>query len=168
MIAMTSVLLTDIGDSRLLLLASSVVSALPHNISPTCLIFCKIPYIILNRYEPSKVWFIILLLLAIPGFMVAPLRSHFTTLANTIAAAFIVHWSLPLLMTIGYRLSPLHPLSQLPGPVLCKMSKGWLAYLTAKNQKAHLYVKKLHEMYGDVVRIGKYWQYSKDSRLQLV
>ncbi|THG98784.1 hypothetical protein EW026_g3461 [Hermanssonia centrifuga] len=37
---------------------------------------------------------------------------------------------------------------------MCRISKGWLAYLTVKDKKAHLYIKDLHERYGDIVRIG--------------
>ncbi|CDO69439.1 hypothetical protein BN946_scf184791.g34 [Trametes cinnabarina] len=58
-----------------------------------------------------------------------------------------------LLSTALYRLSPHHPLARYPGPFACKLSKFWLAFLSLTG-KQHLYLKSLHERYGDVVRIG--------------
>ncbi len=100
---------------------------------------------------------ITLLLFVVPGLLVLPLH-HFdseSNIARTTVAAFIAHWSLLVLLTVGYRLSPLHPLARFPGPIMCRISKGWLAYLTVKDKKAHLYIKDLHERYGDIVRIGE-------------
>lgn len=39
---------------------------------------------------------------------------------------------------------------------MCRISKGWLAYLAARDHKMYIYIKKLHEQYGDIVRIGKH------------
>ncbi|CDO71117.1 hypothetical protein BN946_scf184844.g121 [Trametes cinnabarina] len=59
-----------------------------------------------------------------------------------------------LLVSIGlYRLSPFHPLARYPGPIACKLSKFWMACLSFGGYQ-HRYVKRLHEYYGDVVRIG--------------
>ncbi|KAJ7478690.1 cytochrome P450 [Mycena galericulata] len=59
-----------------------------------------------------------------------------------------------LLISIGtYRLSPTHSLSKYPGPLVCKISKLWLMYI-ASTGSLHLYIKRLHDKYGPVVRIG--------------
>ncbi|KAF8904735.1 high nitrogen upregulated cytochrome P450 monooxygenase 2 [Gymnopilus junonius] len=52
-----------------------------------------------------------------------------------------------------YRLSPLHPLARHPGPVLCRISKLWMAYISFRG-KQHEYFKELHLRYGPIVRVG--------------
>ncbi|PSR70849.1 hypothetical protein PHLCEN_2v13290 [Hermanssonia centrifuga] len=52
-----------------------------------------------------------------------------------------------------YRLSPFHPLARYPGPIMCKASTIWVAYVASKG-KQHLYIQDLHRRYGDAVRIG--------------
>lgn len=74
------------------------------------------------------------------------------TLATTLAV-FFSHWLLISFFTIAYRLSPFHPLAHYPGPLLCKVSKGWMAYFACRYKKSHIYVNELHQRYGDVVRI---------------
>ena len=52
-----------------------------------------------------------------------------------------------------YRLLPFHPLAKYPGPAIAKTSKLWAAYLSGKGD-LHRYYKRLHDHYGDVVRVG--------------
>ena len=61
----------------------------------------------------------------------------------------------------AYRVSPLHPLAKYPGPFACKVSQvPWFrANLT---WHARLWIEKMHEQYGPVVRIGEpfpNWQF---------
>ncbi|EJF55985.1 high nitrogen upregulated cytochrome P450 monooxygenase 2 [Dichomitus squalens LYAD-421 SS1] len=58
-----------------------------------------------------------------------------------------------VMSVIVYRLSPVHPLARYPGPIGCKVSKFWMAFLSMPGYQ-HQYIKSLHERYGDVVRIG--------------
>lgn len=58
-----------------------------------------------------------------------------------------------ILVTVLYRLSPLHPLSKFPGPTLVKITGLKLAYLAFTGKRAE-YVAKLHDKYGVIVRIG--------------
>ena len=53
-----------------------------------------------------------------------------------------------------YRLSPFHPLAKYPGPILCKLTKFWTAWISLGG-RAHIYYKKLHDKYGPIVRIGE-------------
>lgn len=53
-----------------------------------------------------------------------------------------------------YRVSPFHPLAQYPGPLLCKASKLWTAYIAYRG-KLHHYHRMLHVQYGPIVRVGK-------------
>lgn len=55
-----------------------------------------------------------------------------------------------------YRLTPLHPLAKYPGPLVCKLTKLWGAWI-AYNGKPYLYYRDLHERYGPIVRIGQYY-----------
>ncbi|EIW53384.1 cytochrome P450 [Trametes versicolor FP-101664 SS1] len=54
---------------------------------------------------------------------------------------------------IAYRISTLHPLYNFPGPVLNRVTELPLAY-TAARLRRHLYLCRLHEIYGPIVRTG--------------
>ncbi|KAF7317262.1 hypothetical protein HMN09_00461300 [Mycena chlorophos] len=54
---------------------------------------------------------------------------------------------------VVYRLSPWHPLAQYPGPLLARVTKMWGLYTQLSTRK-HKILKRLHEQYGDFVRIG--------------
>ncbi|KAF9565398.1 cytochrome P450 [Agrocybe pediades] len=76
--------------------------------------------------------------------------------ASYVQAALIVvplFWTALLTSIVTYRLSPWHPLARYPGPILCRLSQFHLAFISLKG-KQHIYFKKLHEQYGDVVRVG--------------
>ncbi|PIL28305.1 cytochrome P450 [Ganoderma sinense ZZ0214-1] len=66
-------------------------------------------------------------------------------------------WYIGALATsvVFYRLSPFHPLHRLgyPGPVLCRTSMTWHAIRTNGGKQME-YLRSLHDMYGDIVRIG--------------
>ncbi|PSR73907.1 hypothetical protein PHLCEN_2v10265 [Hermanssonia centrifuga] len=111
-------------------------------------------YFVYHRYEPAGVLPALGFLVAVPGLLSASLRGISSTILGTIVVIFPLYWSLLVLVTVAYRISPFHPLARYPGPLLCKISKGWIAYLVARYGKAHIYVQELHEKYGEVVRIG--------------
>ena len=94
-----------------------------------------------------------MLLIVVPALLSVPIsyagRSRYTALP----LAFAAYWSGLLFFTLAYRLSPFHPLANYPGPVLAKSSKLWGAYLSATGDQ-HRWLKRLHDRYGDVVRIG--------------
>ncbi|KAE8414084.1 hypothetical protein BDV36DRAFT_299395 [Aspergillus pseudocaelatus] len=48
-----------------------------------------------------------------------------------------------------------HRLHPFPGPVACKLTRFYSAFLAAKNIQYNVELKKLHEQYGDFVRTGK-------------
>ncbi|KAJ2992866.1 hypothetical protein NUW54_g7834 [Trametes sanguinea] len=94
-----------------------------------------------------------LLLIGVPPFIGTALLRH--TLSPSQAALISVFaFSMTLLISTAlYRLSPFHPLAKYRGPLSCKLTKFWLACLSLGGRQ-HLYIKSLHERYGDVVRIG--------------
>ena len=55
--------------------------------------------------------------------------------------------------TAIYRVSPVHPLARYPGPFFAKISKIFMVRVVLKGHK-HQFYRKLHEKYGDIVRIG--------------
>lgn len=59
------------------------------------------------------------------------------------------------LSVISYRLSPLHPLHDIPGPTFSKITK-LLSIWQAYTGKYYLELHGLHEKYGPIVRTGKF------------
>ncbi|KAI0043483.1 cytochrome P450 [Auriscalpium vulgare] len=69
---------------------------------------------------------------------------------NTIAIAISTAILLLLQSTVVYCLLPR---SKYPGPAIGKVSKLWTSLIYSRG-KAHLYYQRLHERYGDVIRVG--------------
>lgn len=113
-------------------------------------------YLIFKRYEPEHVAVISFLLAVVPTLLMSFVRSNFSSLLGAVFTTYISFWLLIVILTVGYRLSPFHPLAKYPGPLLCKISKGWVAYVVAGGGKAHIYVHELHKQYNsDIIRIGQ-------------
>ena len=108
---------------------------------------------IFKRWEPQRVPSHIALLLVVPGILSTLLLDHVPTVM-AVVSTFLGFYATILTSMVSYRLSPWHPLAKYPGPILCKLSKFWIAHI-ARQGKQHLYMQNLHETYGDVVRIGK-------------
>lgn len=92
-------------------------------------------------------------LLCGPLALLSPLlwSQYGAALSTCIAFAFF----LAVLTTsvVLYRLSPIHPLARYPGPLPHKISKWYFSWIVMQGQ-SHIHVQRLHERYGDVVRIG--------------
>lgn len=123
-------------------------------------------YRIFKQYEPVKLPVLVALLVVAPGALVLHIEQHFTTAFGAVSTTYTAYWTLILIFTVLYRISPFHPLAKYPGPLGCRVSKIWFAYLTAREKKAHVYVRELHKKYkSDVIRIGT--SYLKYTRLLL-
>ena len=94
-----------------------------------------------------------MLLIVVPALLSAPLSYAGQSPYTALPLAFTAYWSGLSFFTLAYRLSPFHPLANYPGPILAKSSKLWGAYLSATGDQ-HRCLKRLHDRYGDVVRIG--------------
>lgn len=57
-----------------------------------------------------------------------------------------------------WRISPFHPLTRFPGPLLNKITSLHLAYM-AYSGRRHLIMERLHQRYGKFVRTGKPFHY---------
>ncbi|EKM50335.1 uncharacterized protein PHACADRAFT_201174 [Phanerochaete carnosa HHB-10118-sp] len=111
-------------------------------------------YFVFKRYEPSTMAPVLLILCGVPITLAFALRGNFNNLATATAAVPATYWALLTVFVVIYRVSPFHPLARYPGPLLCKLSKGWLMYYTGSTGKTYAYIHQLHQLYGDVVRIG--------------
>ena len=96
-----------------------------------------------------------LLLLLVPLGLSALLSSYHGPLFAFLIV--IVTYHAVLLSSIAlYRISPWHPLARYPGPLLLKTSQVWMARRALQGGVWH-YIRQLHQQYGDVVRIGAYF-----------
>ncbi|EMD31379.1 hypothetical protein CERSUDRAFT_119768 [Gelatoporia subvermispora B] len=107
---------------------------------------------IFKRYEPPEISHHAGLLLGVPSLLslllwnhYSPVRALVTTIATFLAAL--------VTSVVFYRLSPFHPLAKYPGPLYLKISRIPLTWI-AMQGKEHLVIQKLHDWYGDVVRIS--------------
>lgn len=114
----------------------------------------QISYLIFKVYEPSKPRTVFPLLVVAPAVLVHLLRQLSSSPVSA-PTTLLTYYGLILFFTIAYRLSPFHQLAAYPGPFLGKLSKGWIAYVTARDGKSHEYIHMLHKAYGDIVRIGE-------------
>ncbi|KAK1232618.1 hypothetical protein PQX77_004238 [Marasmius sp. AFHP31] len=67
-----------------------------------------------------------------------------------ISASFFV--ALPSSIVL-YRISPFHPLANVPGPLAAKVSKLWGLWVCWTG-RYHVVMKRLHDKYGPVIRTG--------------
>ena len=109
-------------------------------------------HLIFNRFEPQDLTSLITLLLLVPSGLSTLFHPHSSILIY-ILLAFTTYLGTLLCSIVLYRLSPFHPLAEYPGPVLCKISKLYSAWISLGG-KQHFHYRRLHEKYGDVVRVG--------------
>jgi hypothetical protein len=110
-------------------------------------------YIYFKAYEPKNPLLLAALLLVAPGALsVVWMGSTASTYAAT-ASAFLSYWSFLVIFTVVYRISPFHPLARYPGPRLARVTKWYSVYKIIQG-KQHLHYKRLHDTYGNTVRVG--------------
>ena len=108
---------------------------------------------IFRHFEPSFFPSGAILLIVVPALLSGSLSRTVRLPFAALPLAFAAYWSGLAFFTLTYRLSSFHPLAKYPGPLLAKTSKWWAAYLGGTGDQ-HRYRKRLHDSYGDVVRIG--------------
>jgi hypothetical protein len=107
-----------------------------------------------RHFEPSSTLSRMTPLVVIPALLSGPISYTVRSPYAALAIAFAANWSSLVYFTLAYRLSSFHPLAKFPGPLLAKTSKWWAAYISATAGDQHRCLKRLHDRYGDVVRIG--------------
>ncbi|KAH9852366.1 high nitrogen upregulated cytochrome P450 monooxygenase 2 [Lenzites betulinus] len=105
-----------------------------------------------RKHETFSATFHLSLLLLPPTLCVALLFPALT-LPYVTLLSFGTYLSTLTLSLLAYRASPFHPLARYPGPFGCRLSKFWMAIVGFRGDQ-YLYVKCLHERYGDIVRTG--------------
>ncbi|KAF8162493.1 cytochrome P450 [Mycena galopus ATCC 62051] len=107
-------------------------------------------HFIFNAFEPHRplIWGFL--------FLAPPLALGWSLHLPYSSAPLLVlkHLSLLALSIVIYRLSPLHPLAHIPGPLHLKVSNLVIAYISLRGGKRNDLVAKLHKRYGKIVRIG--------------
>ena len=114
----------------------------------------KASHLLFRHFEPSSTLSRATLLIVIPTLLSGPISYTVRSPYTALPLAFAAYWSGLVFFTLAYRLSPFHPLAEYPGPFLAKTSKWWAAYLSGTGDQ-HRCLKRLHDRYGDVVRIGR-------------
>ncbi|TBU27644.1 high nitrogen upregulated cytochrome P450 monooxygenase 2 [Dichomitus squalens] len=112
---------------------------------------------IFRRYETFSIPVHAALLLGFPALVAASLVSHPLALDDEFAHVFRSSLSTYLatlaLSIVVYRLSPFHPLAAYPGPWWAKISMLCTALVASTGTRSKR-VRRLHDVYGDVFRIG--------------
>ena len=84
--------------------------------------------------------------MAIYSVLLSPLLSHPILVALILPLASV-------LLRLLYRISPIHSLSHIPGPLVARLSSLWLVYHAWIGDEAST-VQSLHEKYGPIVCTG--------------
>ena len=93
------------------------------------------------------------LLVGAPALPYYFLAAHMDSAITALLMAYTLFYASLVSSIILYRISPMHPLSNYPGPFAMKISKlVWTYY--ASTGKQYRVFKDLHDKYGHVVRIG--------------
>ncbi|KAI1789656.1 high nitrogen upregulated cytochrome P450 monooxygenase 2 [Ganoderma leucocontextum] len=110
-------------------------------------------YLIFKRFEPVLVHQHFWLLVVPPSLVAALVLSPHHALPRAAALAFGLHYATILGATLAYRAGPWHPLAQYPGPFAYRLSKLALASVTSDGKQFE-HLKRMHDTYGDIVRVG--------------
>ncbi|KAI0695303.1 cytochrome P450 [Cytidiella melzeri] len=117
-----------------------------------------------KRWEPSNIQLIASLLLIPPLPLTLLVLPHVPALSSALVASYHMFFAMLAASIIAYRLSPFHPLARYPGPLMCKVSKWWIVWET-RGGVQHLWYQRLHQIYGDAVRVGPNELSLRDSSL---
>ncbi|KAG1781607.1 cytochrome P450 [Suillus placidus] len=110
-------------------------------------------HFIFKRHEPTSPLSHLGLLVLVPAILTTLFLHSASTFKRTFGCVYLLYYSTVLVSVIVYRLSPWHPLARYPGPIPCRISKFWMAWVS-RDGKQHIFYSRLHQTYGDVVRIG--------------
>ncbi len=141
-------------DVALLTLTTSFVSQ-PYLHSTPSRSVLQVSSLGFRHFEPRSNFPLLILLVFVPVFLSIPISYHVRYAFASVPLAFASYIGSLLFFTVAYRLSPFHPLAKYPGPTIAKTSKWWGAYAGGRGD-LHLYYKRLHDHYGDVIRVGQH------------
>ncbi|KAL0566006.1 hypothetical protein V5O48_016011 [Marasmius crinis-equi] len=113
---------------------------------------------VMKRYEPprEKIFHVVFALLvqpAILGWVVYKDDPQAFSVPSVIVNGYCAFYLTLATSIVLYRVSPIHPLAKIPGPVAFRTTKLWRTYICAKG-KQQFVLKELHDHYGPIVRTG--------------
>ncbi|KAJ6451361.1 cytochrome P450 [Mycena vitilis] len=106
-------------------------------------------HLVFNRFEPHRPLIWAFLFLAPPAALVYSLHLSY----GAVPLLALKHLATLTLSVVAYRISPMHPLAHIPGPLLFKTSNLVIAYHAISGRR-NVLMEELHKRYGKVVRIG--------------
>ncbi|EMD32294.1 hypothetical protein CERSUDRAFT_77592 [Gelatoporia subvermispora B] len=109
-------------------------------------------HVVFNRREPRNP-LVHAALLGLPPMLLSTLFWNTSGPIYAVYMSFVAFFAVLCTSIVLYRISPFHPLARYPGPLLNKITKLYFSSIVMQGQ-SHLYVHKLHQQYGDVVRLG--------------
>jgi len=112
---------------------------------------------LLNRFQITSPGLPLAILLTAPSLSLAicfylGIPAKWQGLSSCLAGYVLFYFILSL-SVFAYRLSPLHPMYQYPGPRIARFSKFWAMWVSSTGRQHAIY-KELHEKYGTFVRTG--------------
>ncbi|PPQ88066.1 hypothetical protein CVT25_013674 [Psilocybe cyanescens] len=110
-------------------------------------------HLIYKKHESYEPLVACALLLGVPFGLSALYLPHAGTFAWAALTVVPLFWGSVVTSIVLYRLAPWHPLAGYPGPLLCRVSKLYPAFVSLGG-KQHIFYTQLHAKYGDVVRVG--------------
>ncbi|KAJ7508590.1 high nitrogen upregulated cytochrome P450 monooxygenase 2 [Mycena galericulata] len=110
-------------------------------------------HLLFNKFEARLLKPLLRLMVVFPSAPAALLLPHYKSPLLAVCVAYGTSYATLVASVLCYPLSPFHPLSKHPGPLLARLSKLWAIYqmYTGKN---HVSFLNLHRRYGPVVRTG--------------
>ncbi|KAK1231866.1 hypothetical protein PQX77_005003 [Marasmius sp. AFHP31] len=134
---------------------TSVLNSNP--IATTAAILGLANHLYLKKHEPVRtmVIYTALVLLLEPAIQLFVLHrvASINISIGDVMSAYLVFFSSLTTSIILYRMSPFHPLANIPGPMIFKITKFWRMYICWRGQQ-HFVVMDLHRRYGPIVRTG--------------
>ncbi|PIL25573.1 hypothetical protein GSI_11319 [Ganoderma sinense ZZ0214-1] len=110
-----------------------------------------------RRYETFSVLTHAALLLGPPALIAASAVSDPSmnpeSFKNAFRSSVLIYLATLAISIVVYRISPFHPLARYPGPWLAKVSMLTPALYSTTGRRNRA-VKRMHELHGDVLRIG--------------
>lgn len=117
-----------------------------------CVILAVLVHTTLHQFEPKSATSGAAIIGLAPLLLFRDAINHTLTCMSFVQTyvSFLVALALSVVL---YRVSPMHPLYNIPGPITNKITKGVGMYYSYSGRH-HLILKALHEKYGPIVRTG--------------
>lgn len=115
--------------------------------------FGQATHLVFHFREPKSPYPVLLTAAVVPAVQLLIYKTPASLGLPSVAAVYLAYLASLTLSIILYRISPLHPLAEYPGPLLYKITKltgMWVSW----TGRQHLINKRLHDKYGPFVRVG--------------